>query len=208
MKKKQNKNKTREFIDKRRSVLDKYYDLLEQDSYCDEDVLALIKKDPDFYDTYLYLANIYRDEDKNEKKARKLEDAAFHRALACIKDKNGNWPDKLRWGFLENRHIIRALNAGADNLWKDNKTEKALDVYRKLFHSNPNDNIGARYAIIALRMGLAYDEYMRQVWPQPTVPADHIDAWFRKNAPKFPEELEGWKQYCKTELDLNEKDLM
>ena len=102
MKKKQNKNKTREFIDKRRPVSDKYYDLLERDSHCDEDVLALIKKDPDFYDTYLYLANIYRNEDKNEKKARKLENAAFRRALARTKDKNGNWPDELRWGFLEN----------------------------------------------------------------------------------------------------------
>ena len=102
MEKKQNKNKTREFIDKRRPVSDKYYDLLEQDSYYDEDVLTLIKKDPYFYDPYLYLANIYREEDKNEKKARKLEDTAFRRALARIKDKNGNWPNELRWGFLEN----------------------------------------------------------------------------------------------------------
>jgi len=56
-------------------------------------------------------------------------------------------------------------------------------------------------------MGLGYDQYIKQVWPQSSVPAEHISKWFRKNAPKFPEELEEWKKHCKDELDLSEKDL-
>jgi len=199
------KNKPHEFLEKPRAAMNDYYDLLESDHETD-DIGALIKRDPDFYDPYLYVAS---DLDKSgfHFEARKLEDEAFKRACSRIKDKKGNWPDRLPWAWLENRHIIRVLGVGADNLWKDNKINEALDIYRKLFHSDFNDNIGARYAIIALRMGLSYDEYIKQVWPQSSVPAEQVRKWFKKNAAKFPEELEGWQKYCKDELGLSNKDL-
>ncbi len=199
------KNKLREFLEKGRPVMGEYYDILES-SHNTEDIRILIERDPDFYDSYLYVANDLR-KSGHESEARELEDKAFKRARARIEDKQGNWPDRMPWGWLENRHIIRALGVGADNLWKDDKTDEALDIYRKLFRSNFDDNIGARYAIIALRMGLSYDEYMKQVWPQSSVPAERINKWFKKNAPKFPEELKEWKKHCKDELDLSEKDL-
>lgn len=197
--------KRREFMEKNRKAMDEYYEILESD-HNTEDIRALIERDPDFYDSYLYVANDLR-ESGHESKARQLEDEAFKRARARVEDKNGKWPDEMPWGWLENRHIIRALTAGADNFWKDNKIDEALDIYRKLLHSNLGDNIGARYAIIGLRLGFTYDEYMQQVWPQPTMPAEHISNWFKKNAPKFPEELREWKRYCKDEFGLSEKDL-
>ena len=199
------KNKLREFLEKGRPVMGEYYDILES-SHNTEDIRILIERDPDFYDSYLYVTNDLR-KSGHESEARELENKAFKRARIRIEDKQGNWPDRISWGWLENRHIIRALGVGADNLWKDGKTDEALDIYRKLFRSNFDDNIGARYAIIALRMGLGYDQYIKQVWPQSSVPAEHISKWFRKNAPKFPEELEEWKKHCKDELDLSEKDL-
>ena len=185
--------------------MSEYYEILDSD-HDTEDIRTLIKRDPDFYDSYLYAANDLRELGR-ETEARELEDEAFKRARSRVEDRRGNWPDEMRWGFLENRHVIRALMTGVDNLWRDGKTEEALAVYRKLFRSNLNDNIGARYAIIALRLELPYEEYMRQVWPQPTMPAEHINKWFRKYAPKFPEELKEWKQYCKQEIGLNEEDL-
>ena len=199
------KRASREFTDKDRAVMSEYYEILDTD-HDTEDIRKLIKRDPDFYDPYLYVANDLRKLGR-ETEARELEDEVFKRASRRVEDKEGNWPDEMRWGFLENRHVIRALMTGADNLWRDGKTEETLVVYRKLFRSNLNDNIGARYAIIALRLGLPYEEYMRQVWPQSRMPAEHMDTWFRKHAPKFPEELVEWKQYCKDEIGLNEEDL-
>lgn len=207
LKKKQNiiGQEPREFMEEPRKIMDEYYEILESE-HDTEDVRALIERDPDFYDSYLYVANDLR-ESGQESEARQLENEAFKRARARVEDNEGKWPDEMPWGWLENRHIIRALATGADNFWKDNRIDEALDIYRKLFHSNLGDNIGARYAIIALRLGLTYDQYMKQVWPRPTMPAEHISNWFKKNAPKFPEELQEWKRYCKDEFGLSEKDL-
>lgn len=197
--------KLREFMEKPRKVMNEFYEITDSEHNTD-DIRALIERDPDFYDSYLYVANDLR-KLRQELQARQLEDEAFKRACNRIQDKRGNWPDKMPWGWFENRHIIRALVAGADNFWKDGKIDEALNIYRKLLHSNLNDNIGARYAIIALCLGLTYKKYMRQVWPQSTMSAEHIDKWFKKNAPKFSKELQEWKSYCKKELGLREKDL-
>jgi len=199
------KTKKREFFDKERKVLDEYYDLIERNASVGE-FLKLIKKDPDFLDPYSHASEILKEEGK-DKKARELEDEAFKRALAIILDKNGNWPDEIPWGWIENRHIVRVLMRGADNYWIDGQFEKALDLYRKLFKSNLSDNIGARYAIAGLRMGLSYDKYMAQVWPKSLVPAEHILKWFRKNGKKFPEEYTEWIEYCKEELGMTGDDI-
>lgn len=197
--------KSREFMEKSRKAMNEFYEITDSEHNTD-DIRALIKQDPDFYDPYLYVADNLRKLGQKSQ-ARQLENNAFKRACNRIEDKKGNWPDKMPWGWLENRHIVRALVTGADNLWKDNKKDEALNIYRKLLHSNLNDNIGARYAIIALRLGLTYKEYMRQVWPESTMPAEHIMKWFKENAPKFSEELQEWRNYCKKELSLREKDL-
>jgi tetratricopeptide (TPR) repeat protein len=199
------KKKRYEFFEQPRPVMDDWYELLEGDHSTD-DYLNLIKKDPDFYDSYLSAADDIRDSG-NEKAARKLEDEAFSRARVRVEDAEGNWPDEMPWGWLENRHVVRALGVGADNLWKDGNTDEALAVYRKLFRSNFRDNIGARYAIIALRLGYSYSEYQDNVWPEDLVPASHIMEWFNKHASKFPEELAEWKAYAKRELGLEEADL-
>ena len=195
---------SKDFIEKPRKIMEAYYDLMENDHDAG-DILALTEEDPDYYDPYLYVADDLR-KLSEEAEARRLEDEAFSRALARIKDKDGQWPDTLNWGHLENRHIVRALMTGADNLWQDGKTEEALNIYRQLLRTNLGDNIGARYAIIGLRLGLSYDDYIQEVWPEPTMPADHIDNWFSIHAPKYAEELGDWKQYCIEEIGLDEKE--
>lgn len=197
----------KEFFDKARKTMSKFYDLQDIGRLSDVNLRVLIREDPDFYDSYLFLADNYKDSEQL-KESKRLESESFKRALSRIQDKNGNWPDEMPWGWLENRHVIRALGRGADNLWMDGRNDEALDIYRKLLHSNLNDNIGARYAIIALRHGFTYDKYMEQVWLASAVPADHIMKWFRKYALKFPEELKEWKKYCREELGLTDIQLM
>ena len=87
------------------------------------------------------LADIIEDD---EARAATLRNTAFHRALSRIVDGKGDFPASLPWGYLENRHLIRAIDRGAIALWDAGDTDAALDIFRKLLKSNPNDNIGAR----------------------------------------------------------------
>ena len=60
--------------------------------------------------------------------------------------------------------------------------------------SNPNDNIGARQAILALRLGLRPD-YESQFALKETpeyLDAFKLNSWFHENCKKFPEEFEWW----------------
>ncbi|NQU77701.1 hypothetical protein HQ544_03315 [Candidatus Falkowbacteria bacterium] len=109
-------------------------------------------------------------------------------------DKRGNWPESMPWGFLENRHLIRALVVFARELWEQERPDYALYLYRKLLKTNPNDNIGARYEILAIQLGLDPD-YAEEMFPASmpgAVDAIKSDDWFQKNAKKFPEDFDWW----------------
>jgi len=155
----------------------------------------LIAKNPDFYDSYLFLADILKSEDK-EQQARELLFIAYQRAVKRVVDKEGNFPKRIEWGWLENRHLVRAIESWALELWEQNKNEEALELFRRLLQSHPNDNIGARYSILALRMGLDSDYEQRFVLKDNP---DYLDAmkeidWFYDNYKKFPEEFSWWEK--------------
>lgn len=191
-----------EFLDKGCSEMDTYYDLMDNPKIkvttIKMEMGKLITKNPDFYDSYLLLANILRSERK-EQQARELLFTAYQRAVQRIVDKEGNFPKRIEWGWLENRHLIRAIESGAFELWEQNKNEEALEIFRKLLKSNPNDNIGARYDILALRLGL--DSDFEQTFIVKDNP-DYLDAmkeinWFYANCKKFPEEFDWWEKAVK-----------
>ena len=116
----------------------------------------LIEIDPLFLDPYLVVADILMAEGK-EKEAKALLKNAYEKAMRRIVDKDGNWPKVMGWGWLDNRHLIRAIERWARELWFDGKTTEALEIFRNLLKTNPNDNIGARHCILAIRMGLGPD---------------------------------------------------
>jgi len=155
------KNRINEFVDKNHKAMSDFYDLIESEVSEVQAKRALkhfIEEDPDFFDPYLDLAVI-----SSEKVGRELRRRAFERAVSRIADKNGDWPVFMPWGWLENRHLMRALESWAVVLWKEGETEKALDIFRRLFHANPGDNQGARYSVLAIRLGLGID------WDEPFV---------------------------------------
>ena len=192
----------REFVDKDHQVMDAYYDLCE--SYEGSNVEKvkqklhkLIERDPDFFDTSVMLFGILQDEGKL-KQAEAVLDQAFQRAIKRITDKRGQWPDELRWGWLENRHIIRTIVNKAVSLWGENKNDEALDLFRKILRTNPTDNPGVRYMILGILIGMSYSEFEERFDRGGLYDSD-LDAWFAQNHDKFPEEFDWWEKAIEEE---------
>jgi len=193
---KRGKQQNNEFLDKKHSVMMKYYDTLEfsrSDKQLKREMKSLIEKDPNFYDPYITLAEILFSESK-DKEAGALLENGYQLAMTRIVDVKGNFPESLPWLWLENRHIIRIIHSWATKIWGEEKTEEALAIFRKLLHSNLNDNIGARYSILAIRLGLNSDyelEFETEDMPGYLDAAKVMD-WFDKNSKKFMDEFEWW----------------
>jgi hypothetical protein len=197
-----------EFIDKKRPVMYEHYEVIEQ---FENQQISLVKAkttmkrliiiDDSFLDSYLFLAQIEYDEDNYEAHSRLLWQA-YQKAMLLVANKDGNYPKKLLWGWHENRHIIRALSNFALLQWELGYIRLSLEIYRKLLASNLNDNIGARYSILAIRLGYEFDYeelFLPESGPIYGLDAIKINAWFTTNAPKFPGEFvdyfENAKQY-------------
>ncbi len=190
-----------QFIARDSPVMAHYYDLIER--YQRQEATPalvqalgrLIEQDPDFYDPYLMLRDIVVNQGQAEE-GEALLNVAYERALARITDANGNWPPALEWGWLENRHLIRTLLNKALAEWTAGRTEAALDLLRKLLRSNPNDNIGAREYILAIRLGMTFEGF-ETMFLSPTgfgYDAMKMTDWFDANSGRFPEEFDWWKQ--------------
>jgi len=187
----------REYVDRDHEVMDTYYDLCERYTGRNAKTIKkqleeLIKRDPDFLDSYTFLHEILFRENK-VKEAKKVLNEAYERAVKLITDKNGNWPDVLEWGWLENRHIIRAiLNKGVLS-WVSNDTECAITIFRNLLKTNPGDNPGVRFYILAIRMGISFRQFEKRFNRGGFYHTDLHD-WFEENYQKFPDEFDWWEK--------------
>jgi tetratricopeptide (TPR) repeat protein len=194
--------RVREYLDKDHEVMDDYYGLCE--SYngrnaktVKKQLRGLIEKDPDFFDSYLLLYEILQDEGKFTG-AERILDEAFYRAEKLITDENGQWPDRLEWGWLGNRHIIRTIVNKALLLWEQDTTDIALDLLRKLLLTNPNDNPGVRYFILGIQMNMTHTEFEEKFDRGGFYDSD-INTWFTQNDDKFPEEFDWWEKAIEEE---------
>lgn len=125
--------------------------------------------------------------------AETILNRAYKRAIKLITDSEGNWPDIIEWGYLENRHIIRTLLNKALLLWQMGKNEEGLVILRKLLRTNPTDNIGARDFILAIRMGMTYKEFENRFNKGGYYDIE-IDEWFNDNYIKYPDEFSWWEK--------------
>jgi len=135
--------KLREFIDKDHKVMGLYYGICEKYNgsnakSTEKNLKKLIDEDPDFFDSYLLLYDILQDEGSLSE-AEELLDDAYDRARALITDKEGNWPDNLEWGWLENRHtcfgeenILKNICAGIIVIGHNWNGEKVLETQKKV----------------------------------------------------------------------------
>jgi len=197
------KKRIKEFRDADHKLMTKYYDLLEQElsnRRLQGEMEKLIKKDPDFYDPYIILADILETQRKRAE-ARSLLTKGFRWAMKRIVDNKGNFPEYLPWGWLNNRHIVRIIAQQALDCWTLGDTKSALYLYRKLLRSNPNDNIGARYDILAILLGLDanYESQFEFKKMPGYMDALKISSWFEKKSKKFPQEFNWWWKEVKEE---------
>ncbi|MEK7161735.1 MAG: hypothetical protein AAB729_03535 [Patescibacteria group bacterium] len=191
------KKQIEEFRDKDHAVMREFYDITEEVSNRKKlktEMRRLIEEDPIFFDPYITLADLLLDEEKNEEAKHLIRDA-YQKAMLLIVDKDGNWPKEMAWGWLENRHIMRAIEHYAYQIWEEGKIEEALDIFRRLLKTNPGDNQGTRHNILAIRLGLGTD------WQEPfmvkegsmagqALEAGPLHKWFDENSKKFPEEFD------------------
>jgi len=197
-----------EFVDEvnRYEVIDEYHNFLESSDSQDiqkgiKKCKALIKKDPDFFDTYALLHEYYAMNNEMSKSVEILN-KGFVRAMKLI-GADVRFPDKLDWGWMENRHIIRIIFTSALFQWTVGEKTHALELFQSLLRANINDNIGARYMIVAIAEGLkSLQEYQAQ-FTQTAFGMDamEVEEWFEQKAKKHPELIGWWIEAVEEELD-------
>ncbi|MFW5702780.1 MAG: hypothetical protein ACOCXP_02320 [Candidatus Dojkabacteria bacterium] len=187
----------KEFIAKPSPIIDECYELFDNESAdldrLKKELKKLIIEDPYFCDPYISLAEIYQDED-NFFAALDFRMQAFQAAMSQVANKEGEIPQKLEWGWIENRHIIRAIDMWAYELWYMDLPEVALGLFRQLLKANIGDNIGARNAILAINLNLAPDFVTQWETKEGFLDGGKMMGWFDKNYKKFPEEFGWWEK--------------
>ena len=195
----ENENGLYEFIDRDRYEVNQlYWDFLESRDADDvkkaiKTLKAIIKKDKNYFDPYITLHEYYIMDD-DFKKAVEIIEEGFNRAINLV-SRNDKFPDELPWGFIENRHIIRMIFNFAMFAWENGNKEIALDIFMKLLKSNPNDNIGARYSIVAILEGCESQEaYEEQFEVEDGYGLEYgaLEEWFEKSVQKHKDVLGWW----------------
>jgi len=195
-----------EFIDKDRFKVNKmYWEFIESEDAEDIEksisiLKNIIKKDPDYFDPYITLHEYYLENTEPDKAIVVLVEG-YDRAMDLIM-LDGEFPDELLWGFLENRHIVRMIFNYALLMWRLEDTERAVSLMLQLLRSNPGDNIGARYYIVAILEGFESEEAFEAGFMEDG--EEYIDwqkqeGWFQEKIVKHKRVLGWW-------LDMEEDE--
>lgn len=147
----------------------------------------IIKEDPHVIDAYNLRFEIL--EHEGSRAAMKKEALRGYKAvLELIQDENGNFPDKIDWGWLENRSILRALANYAFTQWRSLKWEQAEEVMSRIINMNPNDNQGMCYCYLAVLERIAWTPF-HDMFPDDE--PEKLFEWFNKEGEKY-EQFKGY----------------
>ena len=188
-----------EYIDRDRfEVNEMYWEFIESEDaeHIEKSIKILkdiIKKDPDYFDPYITLHEYYLANDESNKAIATLVDG-YDRAMNLVMV-DGEFPDKLLWGFIENRHIIRMIFNYALLMWRMEDKKQAVTLMLQLLRANPGDNIGARYYIVAILEGFESEEefeinFMKE--DEEYLDWQQQERWFQEKVMKHRKELGWW----------------
>ena len=85
----------------------------------------------------------------------------------------------------------------------DEQGEKleALKILMQLLHANPEDNIGARYAIVALLEGYAtYEDFEKKFEKDRFWDTVLLNTWFEAHAPKYKAFIGWWLEWIAEQM--------
>ncbi len=195
-----------EFIDRDRfEVNEMYWEFIESEDaeHIEKSIKILkgiIKKDPDYFDPYITLHEYYLANNESNKAIATLVDG-YDGAMNLVMV-DGEFPDELLWGFIENRHIIRMIFNYALLMWRMEDKEQSVTLMLQLLKANPGDNIGARYYIVAILEGFKSEEefevnFMKE--DEEYLDWQEQETWFQENVIKHRKELGWW-------LDMEEEE--
>lgn len=153
--------------DQARDLVENAWDSEERGPYLALDALRL---DPDCADAYVYLGSISGEEPQLAFVLFGLGMMAGSVTLGPEVFENGAGEF---WQIPETRPFMRALEGAARTTWELGERAMAVDYYLELLRLNPEDNQGARYALLSLALELqnpplaasifsAYDETSAQ----------------------------------------------
>jgi len=189
----------REYVDERHKGSERFYYACEKyegnPQALAKIMRKLIREDLDYFDPYLTLHGMYCGTER-KKDAESILEEAYNRALKKITGEKGEWPETMEWIYLENRHIIRTILNKAISLWDKGENEEALDLLRKLLKTNPDENIGARNYILAIRTGMTHAGFENKFDKGGCYDSTLYD-WFDKNHKKYPDEFGWWTEATK-----------
>ena len=176
---------SRVFIDIVRPELVQYSEIMEAlkkgdaTAVVQEKLEDMVENYPDFLEPYNTLYAIYQiNEDFAE--ADVILNRAYNRAHNLILDAQENLPDLLEWKHGTNQHIIKTIyNKGID-FWMDENKADAKNVFESLIKINPEDSIGARFYLLALKKGFAFEAFMNRFMKDGYL-TDEIKGWYEEN---------------------------
>lgn len=177
-------------VDRHREIVDAFDDT-EVEDFVDK-LFELIDEDPFFFDPYLTMVELFEEAELYDESAELME-KAYEIAVQLITAKNGRWPAKLRWGFVENRHIIKTLTTRGVLFWKNDRKEEALNLFNRLLRMNPNDNGGNRFLILGIKMGMDFRGFMDR-FDRGGYFDNEINEWFNEHYSRFPAEFGWWDE--------------
>ncbi len=118
----------------------------------------VLKQDPKYVDAINGLGSIAL-ENAELVEAEKYYKEAY---MLTIEKLGGNFPKQLEWTELSNRPYLRAMHGLGLTLWRQEKTDKALKIFRKMLKLNPNDNQGIRFIIPAIKNGKSWEQFIEE----------------------------------------------
>tara|TARA_R110001592_G_scaffold60311_4_gene183315 strand:+ start:3089 stop:3700 length:612 start_codon:yes stop_codon:yes gene_type:complete len=143
-------------------------------------LIQIIDEYPQFLTAYQELYSLYEEQERFAE-----QDLITFRGYAIAKSlviKNGKFPEEMHWMFQENRPVIRFLYLGAEMQWVLGNVEEAKYIFEGLLNSNPYDNIGARFVLLAINEEMSADEFDDKF--QDGELFEEQMKWFDKKAPK------------------------
>jgi len=114
----------------------------------------VLKYEPKYIDSINGLGNIAF-EKADLVKAEKYYREAYKLTLEEL---GGKFPERLEWDRTSNRPYLRVMHGLGLTLWRQNKTDEALKIFKEMIRLNPNDNQGIRFLIPALEEGKPWEE--------------------------------------------------